>query len=105
MVNLTIVTRTGEEKSITGTEGNSLMETIRDNGFDELLSLCGGCCSCSTCHVYVDEAFVAKLPTMSADENDLLDSSDNREARSRLSCQVPLTAALDGMRVQIAPED
>jgi 2Fe-2S ferredoxin len=81
------------------------MEAIRDNGFDELLALCGGCCSCATCHVHVDPAFLDRLPVMSADEDDLLESSDHREANSRLSCQLPFTADLDGLRVAIAPED
>ena len=83
----------------------SLMEVIRDNGFDELLALCGGCCSCATCHVHVDPAFVDRLPAMSADESDLLDSSDHRTAHSRLSCQIPFSDQLDGLHVRIAPED
>jgi 2Fe-2S ferredoxin len=81
------------------------MEVIRDEGFDELLALCGGCCSCATCHVYIDPAFAGALPAMSEDENDLLDSSDNRNETSRLSCQVPVTADLEGLKVTIAPED
>ena len=105
MPQLTIVTREGEERAITGEDGLSLMEAIRDAGIDELLALCGGCCSCATCHVHVDPAFLDKLPPMSEDENDLLDSSDARNETSRLSCQVPLSDALDGLRVTIAPED
>jgi 2Fe-2S ferredoxin len=81
------------------------MEVIRDNGIDELLALCGGCCSCATCHVHVDPAFADKLPAMSEDESDLLDSSDHRNERSRLSCQIQFSAALDGLKVTIAPED
>lgn len=81
------------------------MEAIRDAGIDELLALCGGCCSCATCHVHVDPAFADRLPPMSEDESDLLDSSDHRRETSRLSCQVPLTDALAGLRVTIAPED
>ena len=100
-----ITERNGTEKTIEGTSGTSLMEAIRDNGVDELLALCGGCCSCATCHVYVDEAFVAALPELSDDESDLLDSSDHRRANSRLSCQIPLRGDLEGLRVTIAPED
>ena len=81
------------------------MEAIRDNGFDELLALCGGCCSCATCHVHVDPAFKDKLPPMSEDEDDLLESSDHRVETSRLSCQIEFTAELDGLKVKIAPED
>jgi 2Fe-2S ferredoxin len=102
---LIVTGRDNTEKAVEGTAGTSLMEAIRDNGFDELLALCGGCCSCATCHVYVDEAFLAKLPTLSDDENDLLDSSDQRRANSRLSCQIPLNGDLEGLRVTIAPED
>ncbi|MEH3106609.1 MAG: 2Fe-2S iron-sulfur cluster-binding protein [Sphingomonas fennica] len=105
MPQLTVVTREGEERQIEGTEGYSVMEAIRDAGIDELLALCGGCCSCATCHVQVDPAFADRLPPMSEDENDLLDSSDNRTEYSRLSCQLPLTPALDGLKVTIAPED
>jgi 2Fe-2S ferredoxin len=105
MPKLIVVTRDGAESVVSGQEGLSVMEVIRDNGFDELLALCGGCLSCATCHVHVDEAWLANLPKMDEDEDDLLDSSDARTAASRLSCQIPFTAALDGMRVTIAPED
>ncbi|ETI64446.1 ferredoxin [Sphingobium sp. C100] len=105
MAKLIVVNRAGEEQTVEGDNGLSVMEVIRDKGFDELLALCGGCCSCATCHVYVDPAFADVLPAMSEDENDLLDSSDHRNDTSRLSCQVVMSDALDGLRVTIAPED
>ncbi len=105
MPKLIVVNRSGEEKTVDGDNGLSVMEVIRDNGFDELLALCGGCCSCATCHVYVDPAFAGALPEISADENDLLDSSDHRNETSRLSCQLVLGDGMDGLRVTIAPED
>ena len=105
MPQLTVVSRSGEEKTVEVGEGLTVMEAIRDNGFDELLALCGGCCSCATCHVHVDPAFADKLPAMSEDEDDLLDSSDHRDETSRLSCQLPFTADLDGLKVRIAEED
>ena len=105
MPKLTVVNRAGEESTVDVAEGLTVMEAIRDNGFDELLALCGGCCSCATCHVHVDPAFTDKLPPMSEDEDDLLDSSDHRNETSRLSCQVPFTAELDGLKVRIAEED
>jgi 2Fe-2S ferredoxin len=105
MARLTITGRDGSEKSVEGRNGWSVMETIRDSGFDELLALCGGCCSCATCHVHVDEEWVDRLPKLSADEDDLLDSSSHRRANSRLSCQIELGPELDGLRVTIAPED
>lgn len=105
MPKMIVVTREGEEKEIEGEAGLSVMEVIRDAGIDELLALCGGCCSCATCHVHIDPAFVDKLPAMSEDENDLLDSSDDRDDTSRLSCQIPFEDDLDGLRVTIAAED
>lgn len=105
MPKLIVVNRDGEESAIEVEDGLTVMEAIRDNGFDELLALCGGCCSCATCHVHVDPAFQDKLPTMSEDEDDLLESSDHRGESSRLSCQIPFTADLDGLKVTIAPED
>lgn len=105
MPKLIVVNRAGEESTVEAGSGLTVMEAIRDNGFDELLALCGGCCSCATCHVHVDPAFADLLPPMSEDENDLLDSSDHRDATSRLSCQLPLTDALDGLKVTIAIEE
>ena len=105
MPKLVIVNRAGDEKEVDAQAGLSLMEAIRDNGFDEMLALCGGCCSCATCHVHIDPAYMDKLTKMSEDENDLLDSSDNRNEFSRLSCQVPVTAALEGCKVTIAQDD
>lgn len=105
MPKLIVTTREGETSEIDVEDGLTVMEAIRDNGFDELLALCGGCCSCATCHVQVDPAFADKLPPMSEDEDDLLESTDHRIATSRLSCQISFTADLDGMKVTIAPED
>ena len=102
---LHVTTREGENRSVEGQSGLSVMEIIRDAGFDELLALCGGCCSCATCHVHVDPAHVDRLPPMSDDENDLLDSSSYRNERSRLSCQIQFGNDLDGLAVTIAPED
>lgn len=105
MPKLIVVTREGEEREVEGESGLSVMEVIRDAGFDELLALCGGCTSCATCHVHVDPAFADRFDAMDEDENDLLESSSYRDSRSRLSCQLPFSDAVDGLRVVIAPED
>ena len=105
MPRLVVTNREGATSEIEVSDGLTVMEAIRDNGFDELLALCGGCCSCATCHVVVDPAFADKLPKMSEDEDDLLESSDHRDENSRLGCQMPFTADLDGLRVTIAQED
>ncbi len=105
MPKLIVVNRAGDEKTVEAEAGLSVMEVIRDAGFDELLALCGGCCSCATCHVLVDEDWTATVGGPGADEDDLLDSSDHRAPNSRLSCQIAMTDALDGLKVRIAPED
>jgi 2Fe-2S ferredoxin len=102
MPKLIVTNREGETSEIEVEDGLTVMEAIRDNGFDELLALCGGCCSCATCHCYIESD---ELPEMSEDEDDLLESSDHRKDNSRLSCQIPFTAELDGLKVTIAPED
>jgi 2Fe-2S ferredoxin len=105
MPTIHVTGRDGEEKAVSVDNGISVMEAIRDNGFDELLALCGGCCSCATCHVHIDASWSDKLPKMSEDEDDLLESSDHRDEFSRLSCQIELSDELDGLKVRIAEED
>lgn len=81
------------------------MEVIRDGGIDELPAVCGGCCSCATCHVHVDPLFADKLPAMEPDEDDLLEGTNSRDATSRLSCQIYLDQTSDSMTVTIAAQD
>ncbi|MBN8845493.1 MAG: 2Fe-2S iron-sulfur cluster binding domain-containing protein [Sphingomonadales bacterium] len=95
----------GVERAIEAEDGGNLMEALRDNGFEELAALCGGCCACATCHIYVDPDWMAQVGTPTGDEDDLLDSSDARAANSRLSCQIPVGPEIEGMRVTIAPMD
>jgi 2Fe-2S ferredoxin len=102
---LNVVTRSGEHRALQSATGLSVMEVLRRESIDELLALCGGCCSCATCHVYVEPGHEAGLPKMSDDEDSLLDGSDHRRPNSRLSCQIPFTPQLDGLTVTIAPED
>lgn len=105
MAILHIVGRDGNKSDIVGVDQLSIMELLRDGGFDDLLALCGGCCSCATCHVYVEGECLEQLPAMSEDENDLLDSSEHRKPNSRLSCQLPWSDALNGIRIALAPTD
>ena len=105
MPQLIVVTREGKERVLDGESGLSVMENIRDGGIDEILALCGGNCSCATCHVHVDPAFLDRLTPMGSDEDDLLDSTSDRDAYSRLSCQIQFGPALDGLKVTIAAED
>lgn len=105
MVQIQLTLRNGNLMTIERDANVTLMEAIRDAGADELLALCGGCCSCATCHVHIDDSFAERLPAIDPDESDLLDSSEHRNRASRLACQVRLTPDLDGMKVTIAADD
>ena len=105
MPKLLVTTRDGETHELEAESGVSVMAAIRAAGIDELAALCGGNCACATCHVFVDPSYQTHLAAMTSDEDDLLSSSYERTPSSRLSCQIPVTAALEGMRVTIAPED
>ncbi|WP_126172014.1 2Fe-2S iron-sulfur cluster-binding protein [Altericroceibacterium xinjiangense] len=103
MIRLKIENPAGEMREIGVQAEGSLMEAIRDNGFDELLASCGGGCSCGTCHVVIDTASFSQLAAMSADEDSLLDGCDHREKGSRLSCQIRMSDELDGLKLRIPP--
>jgi 2Fe-2S ferredoxin len=105
MPRLFVTDREGAERQVEAATGLTLMEAIRNNGFDEILALCGGCCSCATCHVFVDPGFTELLPGIGGDEDALLDSSSHRQANSRLSCQITFDDRLDGLRVALAPDE
>ena len=103
MARLTFTTSSGQTRTVDAAPEATVMETMRDEGLGEPLALCGGCCSCGTCHVYVDPAFEDRLPLISDDEHLLLGDSGHRRPNSRLSCQIRMTDALDGLKVTIAP--
>jgi 2Fe-2S ferredoxin len=105
MAHLQVVNRAGDVAEVPAMVGMTLMEIIRDAGFDELIARCGGSMACATCHVYIDPEASDALPVQTEDESDLLDDSDHRRPESRLSCQIPFTPELDGLRVTIAPAD
>jgi 2Fe-2S ferredoxin len=92
----------GVEHELEGLDGWRAMEVIRDWGLG-IKAECGGACSCATCHVYVEEGRFDELPPPSEDEEDLLYSSLDKKPNSRLSCQILLSEALDGLKLTIAP--
>ncbi len=105
MTTIHVITRDGDQLALNVQGSPTVMEVIRDGGISELLSICGGCLSCATCHVYVEPEFTAMLPPPSDDEIGLLDGVENRTEWSRLSCQLRVIDAVDGLRVTIAPEE
>jgi ferredoxin len=105
MISIRVLARDGSERTISTMPGNSLMQALRDHGFDEVLATCGGCCSCATCHIYVEQGPKGLDQFSSDDEDDLLDSSNNRQPNSRLACQIHLENSIENLSVRIAPED
>jgi 2Fe-2S ferredoxin len=104
MARMIVVDRDGKEHEIAAKAGLKVMEILRELDYG-VAAICGGLCSCATCHVYVDEGWVARLPKPQSDELELLrELPDYREATSRLSCQVDFTEALSGIKVAIAPD-
>lgn len=102
---LHVINRDGKELEVRAPNGVSLMEPLRDIE-DGVSAICGGMCSCATCHVYVDEAWAGKLKPRMSDETDMLkDLNSFRPATSRLSCQVQLGPEHEGLRVALAPEE
>jgi 2Fe-2S ferredoxin len=100
---IALTRRDGSTLEVDAKPGRSLMLGIRKPG--EIQAICGGCASCGTCHVYVAEGWLDRLPPIDADEETILAFSDWRRANSRLSCQIRVTEELDGLGVTVAPED
>ena len=103
MPKLIIIDRQGNKSEIEFDTNFTLMETLRDHGYD-IEASCGGCCACATCHVYIDEKWVNKLNNMDDDEESMLDQAFDVKNNSRLSCQINLSEELDGLKIEIAPE-
>lgn len=102
MARITYVEHSGKEHLVEVPTGLTVMEGARDNGIPGIEADCGGACACSTCHVYVDAAWVEKLPPRDPMEEDMLDFAYEPDpVRSRLTCQLKVSDALDGLRVQM----
>ena len=102
MVKVTYVEYSGTHKTIDVPEGWSLMQGAAANGIASIEAECGGSCACATCHVYVEESWLPKLAPALANETDMLDSvAAELRATSRLSCQIKVSSALDGIIVHI----
>lgn len=97
--------RAGNVHEIEAETGISLMLNLRDRGNLDVAAICGGQCSCATCHVYVDEAWMDQVPAQEADERELVSESGHYKSNSRLSCQIEMSDDLDGLVVTLAPED
>ena len=105
MIRIEVTDRDGRQHTLEASPGASLMETLRDADMG-IEAICGGQCACATCHCYLEANWFQKLDPAGEDERDLigyLDAFD--EARSRLTCQIEVTDALDGLELVVAPEE
>jgi len=101
MVTVTFVESNGKETVVDAPAGSTLMETAVKNGIGGILAECGGACTCATCHVYIDLAWADKVGSATGDEEEMLTLAIDPAPNSRLSCQVALSADLDGLVVNI----
>jgi 2Fe-2S ferredoxin len=103
MPSIIYIDQDGTERSVEAEVGSTVMETAINNDIPGILATCGGSCSCATCHVYVDEEWLDKLPGPELEESDMLDTAHDLKDNSRLSCQIVVTEELDGLTVTTPP--
>lgn len=102
MTTLIFVQPDGAETSLDARDGDSIMETAMANGVDGIVAECGGSMMCATCHVYVEESFLDKLPAREEGEDEMLDcAASDRADNSRLSCQLIVSPRLEGARIYL----
>ena len=105
MPKITYVTADGTRKEVEVENGYSVMEGAINNNIDGIVAECGGACACATCHSYIDEAWLEKLPTMDDMEDSMLDAAFERKSNSRLTCQLEMSDEMDGLVVHVAEND
>jgi ferredoxin, 2Fe-2S len=100
MVQITFIDSRGTARTVEGEAGSTVMETAIKNSVPEIEAECGGACACSTCHVYIDDAWREKVGEPSPMEEDMLDFAYNVQPNSRLSCQIKVKDELNGLVVR-----
>jgi len=104
MPTVVFVLPTGESRAVDVAPGTTLMTAAVKHGVDGIIGECGGVCMCATCHIYVREEFLARLPPIKDTEEAVLDVTNaERLPNSRLSCQIKMTDDLDGLTVDVPP--
>ncbi|TAJ98560.1 MAG: 2Fe-2S iron-sulfur cluster binding domain-containing protein [Chloroflexota bacterium] len=97
MIKVTYIEHNGTQRVVDAEEGMSLMEAAVSNLVPGIDGDCGGVCACATCHVFVDDAWIAKLAPMESMEDAMLNLAEGRDANSRLACQLKAAPELDGL--------
>jgi 2Fe-2S ferredoxin len=101
MASITYIEPGGQSQTVDAELGSTVMEAAIRSGIPGIEAECGGACSCATCHVYVDDAWAAAVGGPSPMEEDMLDFAYDVRPTSRLSCQIKVTEALDGLVVHV----
>ncbi|MDJ0928507.1 MAG: 2Fe-2S iron-sulfur cluster-binding protein [Gammaproteobacteria bacterium] len=105
MPQIVYLTRDGARHAHDVDVGSTVMEGAIDNGVDGIVAECGGACACATCHAYIDESWLPRLPAMADMEDAMLDAAAERRSNSRLTCQIEITHELDGLIVHVADNE
>lgn len=105
MPRITFITPDGERHEVDVQNGYSVMEAAINNNIEGIVAECGGACACATCHSYIDEAWLDKLPPMDDMEDSMLDAAYDRRDNSRLTCQLEVNEKLDGLVVHVAENE
>jgi len=101
VVKITFVQPDGSRQVLEATDGESVMDCAVDHGVPGIRAQCGGGCTCSTCHCYLEGSWFVRSGPLEPDEKDILEFVPERRSNSRLTCQVPISERLDGMIVHI----
>lgn len=105
MPKITFITPDGAKHDVEVESGYSVMEAAINNNIDGIVAECGGACACATCHSYIDEAWVQKMPEMDDMEDSMLDAAYDRRDNSRLTCQLEMKDEWDGLIVHVAENE
>ena len=105
MTTIIFIDHEGNETAVDAPNGESVMEAAINNDIDGIVAECGGACACATCHSYVDEAWLDKMPPMSDMEDSMLDAAYERRDNSRLTCQIEMKDEFDGLVIHVADNE
>ncbi|MGB0954720.1 MAG: 2Fe-2S iron-sulfur cluster-binding protein [Panacagrimonas sp.] len=103
MYKITFIEHGGERRTVEAKDGESLMQAATGNGVEGIVAECGGSCVCGTCHCYIDGDWQTTVEDQQEDEKMLVEFSEHYQPSSRLSCQIPVNKAMDGMVVKLPP--
>ena len=101
MPTITFIDHQGVQHTVQSTSGKTVMQTALDNGIEGIVAECGGSCACGTCHCYVDDQWVGKVPQRSSIETETLECAVGVMDNSRLSCQIKITDDMDGLIIRL----